>query len=64
MSGTFDDIDVPPSLVSFAVGYEKADNVISPELILSKNKQILKKINKKVTKSHLITDLNERLPDA
>lgn len=31
MSGTFDDIDVPPSLVSFAVGYEKADRIISPE---------------------------------
>ena len=31
MSGTFDQIDVPPSLVSFAVGYEKADRIISPE---------------------------------
>ena len=31
MSGTFEDIDVPPSLVSFAVGYEKADRIISPE---------------------------------
>ncbi len=31
MSGTFDNIDVPPSLVSFAVGYEKADRIISPE---------------------------------
>ena len=32
MSGTFDNIDVPPSLVSFAVGYELADRIISPEL--------------------------------
>lgn len=31
MSGTFENIDVPPSLVSFAVGYEKADRIISPE---------------------------------
>ncbi|MFR5170105.1 MAG: phosphoribosylformylglycinamidine synthase [Clostridium paraputrificum] len=31
MSGTFDDIDVPPTLVSFAVGYEKAERIISPE---------------------------------
>ncbi|GAB6169781.1 phosphoribosylformylglycinamidine synthase [Clostridium carnis] len=31
MSGTFKDIDVPPSLVAFAVGVEKAENIISPE---------------------------------
>jgi phosphoribosylformylglycinamidine synthase len=31
MSGSFEDIDVPPSLVSFAVGYEKANRIISPE---------------------------------
>ena len=31
MSGTFEDIDVPPSLVSFAVGYEKANRIISQE---------------------------------
>jgi len=31
MSGTFEDIDVPPTLVSFAVATENADNIISPE---------------------------------
>ncbi|MDU1312986.1 MAG: phosphoribosylformylglycinamidine synthase [Clostridium septicum] len=31
MSGSFGNIDVPPSLVAFAVGVEKAANVISPE---------------------------------
>ncbi len=31
MSGTFEDIDVPPTLVSFAVSVAKADSVISPE---------------------------------
>lgn len=31
MSGTFNDISVPPSLVSFAVNVVKADKVISPE---------------------------------
>jgi len=31
MSGTFEDLDVPPTLVSFAVTTEKADNIISPE---------------------------------
>ncbi len=31
MSGTFEDIDVPPTLVSFAVTTDKVGNVISPE---------------------------------
>jgi phosphoribosylformylglycinamidine synthase len=31
MSGTFNDISVPPSLVSFAVDVVKADRVVSPE---------------------------------
>ncbi|MGL5354672.1 MAG: AIR synthase-related protein, partial [Clostridium sp.] len=31
MSGSFGDLDVPPSLVAFAVGVEKADKIISPE---------------------------------
>ena len=32
MSGSFGDIDVPPTLVAFAVGVEKAENIISAEL--------------------------------
>ncbi|MBO4373727.1 MAG: phosphoribosylformylglycinamidine synthase [Lachnospiraceae bacterium] len=32
MSGTFEDIDVPPTLVSFAVAVEKGKNLITPEL--------------------------------
>ncbi len=31
MSGSFEDLDVPPTLVSFAVSWGKARNVISPE---------------------------------
>ena len=31
MSGTFEDIHVPPTLVSFAVTTEKTDSIISPE---------------------------------
>lgn len=31
MSGTFEDIDVPPTLVSFAVTTDNMDNIISPE---------------------------------
>lgn len=37
MSGTFDDIDVPPTLVSFAVTTDKAQNIISPEFKASGN---------------------------
>lgn len=32
MSGTFNDIDVPPTLVSFAVDVAKEGNIITPEL--------------------------------
>ena len=32
MSGSFGEIDVPPTLVAFAVGVEKAKNIISAEL--------------------------------
>ena len=31
MSGSFEDIDVPPTLVSFAVTTDKCENVVSPE---------------------------------
>ena len=31
MSGSFDDMDVPPTLVSFAIAPEEADKLISPE---------------------------------
>lgn len=31
MSGSFNDLDVPPTLVSFAITTENADNVVSPE---------------------------------
>jgi phosphoribosylformylglycinamidine synthase len=32
MSGTFNDLDVPPTLVAFAVDVVRADRVVSPEL--------------------------------
>ena len=31
MSGSFEDIDVPPTLVSFAVTTDKCENIVSPE---------------------------------
>jgi len=40
MSGTFNDIDVPPTLVSFAVSTTKVQNIISPELKKPGNKLI------------------------
>lgn len=46
MSGTFDDIDVPPSLISFAIGYEKADRIISPEFKAVYSKLVLVKTEK------------------
>ncbi len=54
MSGTFENIDVPPTLVSFAVTDEDAKNVISPEFKGKGHKVILIK-----------PDYNENnLPDA
>lgn len=41
MSGTFRDLDVPPTLVSFAVNAEKAKNIISPEFKAAGNELIL-----------------------
>ncbi len=41
MSGTFEDIDVPPTLVSFAVSTAKTDKIVSPEFKKAGNKVIL-----------------------
>ncbi len=41
MSGTFEDIDVPPTLVSFAVTTSKTDRIVSPEFKKAGNKLIL-----------------------
>ena len=40
MSGTFQDIDVPPTLVSFAVDVAKEDNIVTPELKREGNKLV------------------------
>ena len=40
MSGTFNDIDVPPTLVSFAVDVAKLQDVITPELKEAGNKLV------------------------
>lgn len=41
MSGTFEDIDVPPTLCSFAVSVSKASKVVSPEFKAQGNKIIM-----------------------
>ncbi|MBE5940223.1 MAG: phosphoribosylformylglycinamidine synthase [Lachnospiraceae bacterium] len=46
MSGTFNDIDVPPTLVSFAVDVAKEKDVITPELKKAGNSLVVFKIEK------------------
>ena len=46
MSGTFNDIDVPPTLVSFAVDVAKEKDIITPELKEKDNKLLLFSITK------------------
>ncbi len=46
MSGTFNDIDVPPTLVSFAVDVAKEEDVVTPELKAVGNKLVLFEIEK------------------
>ncbi len=43
MSGTFEDIDVPPTLVSFAVTTDNIENIISPEFKKTNSKVVLLK---------------------
>ena len=46
MSGTFNEIDVPPTLVSFAVDVASSKTMITPELKKAGNKLVLLKIEK------------------
>ena len=46
MSGTFNDIDVPPTLVSFAVDVNTCQNIISPELKRAGSKLVWLRIEK------------------
>ena len=41
MSGSFEDIDVPPTLVSFAVTTQKVKDIVSPEFKKAGNKLVL-----------------------
>ncbi len=46
MSGTFNDIDVPPTLVSFAVDIGSYQHIITPELKKAGNKLVLLRIDR------------------
>lgn len=46
MSGTFNDIDVPPTLVSFAVDVAREQDVITPELKAAGNRLVMFHIRK------------------
>ena len=46
MSGTFNDIDVPPTLVSFAVDVAKEKDIITPELKKAGDKLVVFRIEK------------------
>lgn len=46
MSGTFNDIDVPPTLVSFAVDIASYQHILTPELKKAGNKLVLLKIDR------------------
>ena len=46
MSGTFNDIDVPPTLVSFAVDIAKSGDIVTPELKKAGNKLVRFSIEK------------------
>jgi phosphoribosylformylglycinamidine synthase len=46
MSGTFNEIDVPPTLVSFAVDVAKEQDIITPELKAAGNQLLLFEIEK------------------
>ncbi len=43
MSGSFEDIHVPPTLVSFAVTTDKTEDVVSPEFKKAGNKVVVLK---------------------
>ena len=60
MSGTFNDIDVPPTLVSFAVDVASAGTVISPELKKAGNKLVLLTVRRDADQLPDFEDLKEQ----
>ena len=64
MSGTFNDIDVPPTLCSFAVDVAKVQDVVTPELKKAGNVLVLFEIEKDeydLPKYEMVMSLYEKL---
>ncbi len=67
MSGTFDEIDVPPTLVSFAVDIAKEQDIITPELKKEGNKLVfvsLPKDDKELPAYNAVMDTFEKISAA
>lgn len=60
MSGTFNDLDVPPTLISFAVTVADVNNVISPEFKKADKKVVLVKIKKDENNIPDFEDIKEK----
>lgn len=60
MSGTFKDLDVPPTLVSFAVNTASADKVVSLEFKRKDSKVVLISIKRDKYDLPVFTDLEEK----
>jgi len=60
MSGTFKDINVPPTLVSFAVAVSDVGNIISPEFKQADSKVLLVKIKKDENNIPDFEDIKEK----
>lgn len=60
MSGSFNDMDVPPTLVSFAVNISEGRYIISPEFKKEKNKIILVNIQKDMYHMPIYTDAKKK----
>jgi len=66
MSGTFNDLNVPPSLISFAVSLGKAENALSPEFKNPDNPVVrvfVKRNEEKLLDLKKLRDLNAKVSD-
>ena len=62
MSGSFENLDVPPTLVSFAVTTEKCGNIVSPEFKAAGHEIRLLSCDPHDTAAQAATTLPERMP--
>lgn len=60
MSGTFNELDVPPTLISFAVAVSDVNNIISPEFKKAGSKVVLIKIKREENNIPDFADIVEK----